>query len=110
MKVRRGHTDHLRIRAVDWQPQNIERAALRAFVWYPVERGVDDHVATRPREIDAVTHLDDLAGSIRPQNDRQRDARVLSLANPDIATIQRGGMEVDDHLARAGMRIWTLFD
>ena len=57
-----------------------------------------------------MTDLDDLAGSIRPQNDRQLDARVLSLANPDVAPIQRGGMEADDHLARAGMRIWTLFD
>ena len=110
MHVRRGHTDHLRVCAVDWQPQDVERGALRAFVWSPVKRWIDDDVASRPRGIDAFTDLDDLAGSIRPQNDRQLDARVLSLANPDVAPIQRGGMEADDYLARPGMRIWTLFD
>ena len=89
-------------------PRMLKRAALRAFVWSPVERWIDDDVASRPRGIDAITDFDDLAGSIRPENDRQLDARVLPLANPDVALIQRGGMEADDDLARSGMRIWTL--
>src|SRR5436189_2255245 len=110
MDIRGGHTDHLRVRAVDRQSEDVERAVLRAFVGSPVERWIDDDVASLPRGVDVVANLDDLSGAIRSRNDRHLDARILSLANPDVTAIQCGGTETDHDISRAGSRIRTLFE
>ena len=62
-----------------------------------------------PRAIDTLADVDDLARAIGAENDRELDARVLPLANPDIAAIERGGVQAHDRLARTWPRVGTLF-
>ena len=51
-----------------------------------------------------------MAGTVGAEHDWQLDAGVQAAANPDVAMIERGGMEADDGFARAGVRIRSLFD
>src|SRR4029453_9294706 len=109
MQVGGWYAHHLRVRAINRQAQNVKRIVLRPVVRSPVERRIDHHLAPEPRGIDTRADFRAFTSPIEPENNRDLDARVLALSNPDVAMIQRRRAQPDDRFAWIGIRIRALF-
>ena len=69
-----------------------------------------EHRVTDLEVRDALTDSADQTGDVAAENVRERRHRAISAAGPDlpVRAVDAGGVNIDDHLARLGNRIWQL--
>jgi hypothetical protein len=67
-------------------------------------------VAAQPGAIHAVAHGRDVSRPVGPEDDRQRDAGVQTLANPGVAVVERRGPQRDDCFAGTRLRVGNLVE
>ena len=89
---------------------DVERDALRTFIRSPPEGRIDDDLATDPGSFDAVADFGDDTRAVGAEDDRDLDARVLSLADPDVAMVERSRSNVHDCFAWSRVEVGTLFN
>jgi hypothetical protein len=88
--VRLGDGDQLRVRAVHVLADDGDLAVV-------LDAGVDQHAAPV-----------DEPGSVGAEDSRLRH-RGQPLPDPDVQAVQRRGPELDEHLARPGLRVGRVF-
>jgi hypothetical protein len=110
MQIGGRYTHHFGVRAVNGQPQYVKCAALRPVIRSPVEGRIDHDFAPKPRAIDIRGDIDDFAGAIGAENNRELDARVLPLSDEDVPMVECGRSQADDRLSGARIRIGTFFE
>jgi hypothetical protein len=111
--VARGHANLLRIGPVVGKPEDAELRPLGELVLSPVEARVDHDGLAHQSRAGVATGGDDLARSIRAQDDPPLEARRVragAATNPHVAVVQRRRPEADHDLIRGGRGILDLLD
>jgi hypothetical protein len=67
-------------------------------------------VAAQPGALHAVAHGRDGSRPVGPEDDRQGDAGVQTLANPGVAVVERRGPQRHDGFAGARLGIGNLVE
>ena len=105
VKLLNRHRDQFRVGAVARQAEDLERGTLCPLIVAPVGRWIDHHLPPSPRRVNAGAGLNDLAGAVGAKDHRERDSRVLTLANKNVPAIQRRRAQAHERLTRFGARV-----
>ncbi len=93
--VARRHRDVASERSVARHPEDRGRPRIPdALVVAPVQHRIDHDAFARA----------DLARAVGAERHRQRDLRIEALGDEEVAPVERGGVQTDEHLVLAGAR------
>ncbi len=110
MDVFGRHRDVLRERPLVRHPQHLRAAQPNALVGAPAQRRIDHDARPDRRALGAHAVRGHGPHAVGAGNARQLDPRIQTLADEDVAPVERRARDLDQRLPRPGSRIVDVLD